>query len=136
MSVLNQMLRDLDARQAVPPQVAPLLGAASVSRRQQVPARTIWLATCLLLSACIGWFYLSDDAVSVPAPLVSRQSEAPAPASRPAASEPALVAVTASPALHATDVPPVEVQTPAVAQAETRAPVLEQPPQSRSPHPQ
>lgn len=123
MSVLNQMLRDLDARQAVPPQVAPLLGAASVTRSQRVPARTIWLATCLLLSACIGWFYLSDDAVS-----------APAPASRPAAPESAVVAVTASPALHATDVPTVEVKTPAVAQTETPAPVIEQPLQSRSSH--
>lgn len=125
MSVLNQMLRDLDARQAVPPQVAPLLGAAVVSRRQRVPAHTIWFAACLLLSACIGWFYLSDAAGSAPAPLVSRHSEAPVPA---------VVAVTASPALYATDVPTAEVKTPAVAQAETPAPVIEQPPQSPSTH--
>jgi uncharacterized protein YqcC (DUF446 family) len=135
MSVLNQMLRDLDARQAIPPQVAPLLKSAVVATDRSAVEGKAWLAVLLcLFGVIIGWFYLSADAV--PAPSVSLQSDAPAlaPASRPAVSAPALVAVTTSLAQQASDPPVVDAKTPAAAQAVTPAPVVAQRPQPPSPY--
>jgi|GEM_PF-5375451 len=112
MSVLNQMLRDLDARQATPPQIAPLLGAAAVTRRRVAPVAYRWLAGWLLLSALIGWFYFSDDTLTASALLL--QPKATVSASPTTAPAPAVVAVTASPAHQST------------AQAVTPTPVMEQ----------
>lgn len=116
MSVLNQMLRDLDARQATPPQIAPLFGAAAVTRRRAAPVAYRWLAGWLLLSALIGWFYFSDDTLTASALLL--QPKATVSASPATAPAPAVVAVTASPALHLTD--------KSTAQAITATPVVEQ----------
>lgn len=135
MSVINKMLRDLDARRAdgagsVHPQQASLSGMQGTvsvpsSARRMVVRQGLGLLLVLLLTAGIGaaWFLgLGMFAPPPPAaPVVSIEAVAPAPA--PAASAPE------QPAPAAAD--PAEALASMPARAETQAPAAAEPPAER-----
>lgn len=86
-AMLALMLRDLAARQAVPSQVALLLGGSlepvAVANRQAASAAKRWRAVLLLLTALLSGFYLSAAPVTVPAHSSSVQAGITAAESSP-----------------------------------------------------
>lgn len=116
MSVLNQMLRDLDARQAVPPQVTPLLGSPVVAQRD-AKARLVWrLAGLLVLFALADWFYQRIDSAKLPESAAAQQTAVTGPAalSPSAASVAAAVADSPPPAPAPSGAQPLTVAAAAI----------------------
>lgn len=114
MSVINKMLRDLDARRAAPALPAGegpagmRRGTASVKGRGQNGARAgtqSWRMTvamvAVLVAAAMGWWYWHDSSTPVAVPVQVAQVTKPAPvaasAPKPASSASAPVPFTALP---------------------------------------
>jgi MSHA biogenesis protein MshN len=100
MSVINQMLRDLDARHASANERAGLPTGLRTLPPEQAPRSKTWLllAAGLIVGALIAWFFVSQTAVppAPPAPSPATVAQAPEPQPAPApASVPAPAPVVA-----------------------------------------
>ena len=103
MSLVNKMLRDLDARRAAPGERAALPAAVTpLSARQEPPqSKTVWLGALVLLlgAAAVAWWWLSSvrpQTAPVVSPPASTVSAIPSPA-------------TVAAAMPAPTVPPADI---------------------------
>lgn len=88
MSIINQMLRDLDARHASANERAGLPTGLRTLPPEQAPRSKTWLllAAGLIVGALIAWFFVSQTAVppALPAPSPATVVQAPEPQPAPA----------------------------------------------------
>lgn len=143
MSLVNKMLRDLDARRAAPGERAALPAAVTpLAARQQPPqSKALWLGALMLVvgAAAVGWWWFSSTrpqtapAISPPAPTLlaiplpaTVAAVMPAPTVPPADMIPALPApVPVEPALR---IDPDLATVPAERQLPRAKPVASTPP--------
>jgi MSHA biogenesis protein MshN len=128
MSIINQMLRDLDARQASANERAGLPPGLRTLPPEQVSRPQAWLllAAGLLVGVLIAWFFVGQQTSTAvtqqpgpaepTAPPVAQQPVSPAPAPAPVPETPALVPAPKPASVPAPAVAPaIKPAAPAVA---------------------